>query len=142
MWCFIKYTGLVSRGEILYQVKIHTANPVGSFNGASNIIQKEGFCMRNKRGRLTFFDVICLLLGRIVFWGIATIIVGCIIMWLAHVICKLGAYLRPIIIAHPNVYISLLVVIFLLYIICNYLYYHIRVLTIDGHRVILRKKIF
>lgn len=98
--------------------------------------------MRNKRGRLTFFDVICLLLGRIVFWGIATIIVGCIIMWLAHVVCKLGAYLRPIIIAHPNVYISLLVVIFLLYIICNYLYYHIRVLNIDGHRVILRKKIF
>ena len=98
--------------------------------------------MKKKCVKITFFDAICLFIGRIVFWMLATIVFCCIAIWVIKGVCSLCIYLWPLILAHIGIYLSLLVCLFIAYIIWHYIRYDIQVLDIDGHRVVLRKKIF
>lgn len=98
--------------------------------------------LKKKRVRITFFDAICLVVGRIVFWALLTVIVGCITLLLVKGVYALCLILWSFVLEHILAFTLVLAGFFVVYTIWHYIKYDIQVLDIDGHRVVLRKRIF
>ena len=98
--------------------------------------------LKKKRVSITFFDAICMLVGRVVFWMLLTIVVGVITLYLVKGFYAFMQFIWPFILNHIVTYLLCLVGVFCLYNIWSYIKYDIQVLNIDGHKIILRKRLF
>ena len=100
--------------------------------------------LKKRKVKVTKFDLVCMVIGRVMFWATVTAIaVGTVLGVVKGLIYLfLNVWLNISVASRLAILTGLISLIALILYSIYYTKYNIKILDIEGHRVVLRKKLF